>query len=114
MYCSINLTGYVSKNVLSIVNNNIDFIVVDGSGDVELTVVGGDLRWDESGLVAVGDVEEDIRSSVMVDEVEGDIGGAVGVGDAGRDGEVGLIFVGDVGRESEVTVGVVEGRLEDD
>lgn len=97
-----------------IVNNNVDFIVVDVSGDVELSVVGRDFGRDESGFVAVGDVEENVRSSVLVDEVEDDVRGTVGVGDVGSDGQIGLIFVGDVGCKSEVTIGVVEGWLEDD
>jgi len=48
--------------------------VVDGSADVECSVVSGYCRWDESGLVSVGDVKEDISSAVVVDEVEADIG----------------------------------------
>ena len=114
LYSSIKLAGDVGKKVLTIVDNNVNFIVVDVSGDVEFSVVGGDFGWDESGFVAVGDVEENIRSPVLVDEVEDDVRGAVGVGDVGSDGQIGLIFVCDVGCKSEVTISVVEGRLEDD
>ena len=114
LYSSIKLAGDVGKKVLTIVDNYVDFIVVDVSGDVEFSVVGGDFGWDESGFVAVGDVEENIRSPVLVDEVEDDVRGAVGVGDVGSDGQIGLIFVCDVGCKSEVTISVVEGRLEDD
>lgn len=97
-----------------IVDYDVDFIVVDVSGDVEFSVVCGDFGRDESGFVAIGDVEENIRSPVLVDEIEDDVRGAVGIGDVGSDGQIGLIFVCDVGCESEVTISIVEGGFEYD
>lgn len=100
-------------NVFTIVDNDVDFIVVDGSIDVKFSVIGGDFRWNKGSFVTVRDVEENIRSSVLIDKVESDIGRPVGVRDGGSDCQIGLIFVRDVRCKSEITIGVVEGGFED-